>query len=66
MHHPLRSPRRSKDEIKAAFRRRAMELHPDRHAGAPEAVRAANDAAFRALNEAYQLLMDGKACCCCC
>lgn len=39
-------------DIKAAFRRRAMELHPDRNAS-PGAT-----AAFQRLNEAYALLSD--------
>jgi hypothetical protein len=32
---------------------------PCRHTTASEGVKAANDAAFKALNQAYQALMDG-------
>ncbi|WP_300974402.1 molecular chaperone DnaJ [Sphingomonas sp. LHG3406-1] len=46
---------RSADEraIKAAFRKAAMECHPDRHGGCPERT-----AKFKQLNEAYDCLKD--------
>jgi hypothetical protein len=34
-----------------------------RHSMAPDAVKRAHDAAFKALNEAYQALMDGALLC---
>ena len=40
-------------EVKAAFRKRAAEHHPDRNPGDPEA-----QVRFRELNEAYQILSD--------
>ncbi|WP_114226473.1 MULTISPECIES: molecular chaperone DnaJ [Sphingomonas] len=40
-------------EIKAAFRRLAMECHPDRHGGCTD-----KEAKFKALNEAYDCLKD--------
>lgn len=43
----------SADEIKAAFRARARETHPDRNAGSQ-----ASEAAFKEVNEAYQVLGD--------
>jgi molecular chaperone DnaJ len=39
--------------IKAAYRRLAMECHPDRHGGCPE-----QEAKFKQLNEAYDCLKD--------
>lgn len=39
--------------IKAAFRKAAMDCHPDRHGGCPE-----KEAHFKALNEAYDVLKD--------
>jgi len=46
---------RSADEraIKAAFRKAAMECHPDRNGGCPE-----REKQFKALNEAYDVLKD--------
>ena len=41
-------------ELKSAFRKRAMECHPDRHPDDPEA-----EARFKELNEAYGILSDG-------
>lgn len=41
-------------EIKAAYRRRAMEWHPDKHSGDTLA-----EIGFRLAKEAYDLLMEG-------
>jgi hypothetical protein len=46
-------PDASMDEIRAAYRRRAAPLHPDRRPGDAEAARI-----FHQLNEAYQILSD--------
>eukprot|EP00928_Gymnodinium_smaydae_P010316 TRINITY_DN1387_c0_g3_i1.p1 TRINITY_DN1387_c0_g3~~TRINITY_DN1387_c0_g3_i1.p1 ORF type:complete len:629 (+),score=114.72 TRINITY_DN1387_c0_g3_i1:26-1888(+) len=43
----------SKEEVKAAYRRLAMEWHPDRH---PEARKAEAEARFKAINEAHEAL----------
>jgi molecular chaperone DnaJ len=40
-------------EMKIAFRKAAMQCHPDRHPGDVEA-----EARFKELNEAYQILTD--------
>jgi len=41
--------------MKSAFRKKAMECHPDRHPGDPEA-----EAKFKELNEAYGILSDDQ------
>ncbi len=41
--------------MKSAFRKKAMECHPDRHPDDPEA-----EARFKELNEAYGVLSDGQ------
>ena len=43
------------DEIRAAFRRRALHCHPDRNRDNPEAARL-----FKEINQAYQVLSDPK------
>lgn len=41
------------EEIKKAYRKKAMDLHPDRHGGDK-----AKEADFKKLNEAYSVLSD--------
>ena len=45
-------------EIKQAYKRKCMEWHPDRHAGAPEEQRAAAEKNFKALGEALEIMED--------
>lgn len=47
------APTATAAQIKAAYRRLALQLHPDRNAGSAEA-----EEAFKRLNDAYQLLSD--------
>jgi hypothetical protein len=42
------------EEIKAAYRKKALELHPDRHAGA--SAKAYYEKRFKELSEAYELI----------
>jgi len=45
-------------EVKHAYRRLAMRLHPDRHGQAPAGDRQRAEDALRRLNEAYRVLRD--------
>lgn len=46
----------SADEIKRAYRKQALEWHPDRHQGDKEAA----EKRFKEINEAYQVLSDSQ------
>jgi len=46
------------DEIKKAYKKGALRLHPDRMAGKPEAEKEAATAKFKELNEANEVLLD--------
>ena len=48
------------DEVKAAFRKRAKDLHPDKTIGLPPEERHKKEEEFKAVNEAYQVLSDDK------
>lgn len=48
------------DDIKKAYRRRALDHHPDRHANATEAEKKEQEKKFKELGEAYGILSDPK------
>lgn len=48
------------DEIKKAFKKLAMQFHPDRFAGKPEKEQKEAEAKFKDINEAYHVLSDPK------
>lgn len=50
----------SVDDIKKAYRKRALVHHPDRHAGAPELERREQERKFKEVGEAYGILSDPK------
>lgn len=50
----------NKAEIKAAYKRRAVECHPDKFASASQSVKAQKTREFQLLNEAYSCLYDDK------
>src|SRR4030066_1163010 len=47
----------SADELKKAYRKQALEWHPDRHQGADK---EAAEKRFKEINEAYQVLSDSQ------
>lgn len=48
----------TKEEIKQAFRRLAMEFHPDKHSQSPDHLRDSATVKFKQLSEAYETLID--------
>lgn len=48
----------SEDEIKKAYRKLAIKLHPDRFANATEAEKKDAEAKFKEINHAYEVLSD--------
>ncbi len=54
------TPDASMEQIKAAFRRQAQALHPDKHATADRSVQLAATASFCALREAYQAALEAS------
>lgn len=53
-------PHATQDEIKAAYRDKVKEYHPDIFSGQPEWVRAEAEAMSKKLNEAYGVLHDAQ------
>ncbi|KAK9842102.1 hypothetical protein WJX81_008442 [Elliptochloris bilobata] len=51
----------SADEIKAAFREKALKYHPDRHADSPARAQAEAARLFKQAKDAYEVLSDGAA-----
>ncbi|XP_045511069.1 dnaJ homolog subfamily C member 7 [Colias croceus] len=50
----------SEDDIKKAYRKRALVHHPDRHAGATDTERREQEKRFKEVGEAYGILSDPK------
>ncbi|XP_003741105.1 dnaJ homolog subfamily C member 7 [Galendromus occidentalis] len=50
----------SSDEIRKAYRRKALEHHPDRHASASDKQKQDQEKLFKELSEAYGILSDPK------
>uniref|UniRef100_A0A5B7BDZ9 J domain-containing protein n=1 Tax=Davidia involucrata TaxID=16924 RepID=A0A5B7BDZ9_DAVIN len=50
----------SKEEIKEAFRKLAMQFHPDKHAHSPKSVRDGATLRFKQVSEAYEVLIDDR------
>merc|ERR1712240_270422 len=50
----------NEEEIKKAYRKRAMIHHPDRHSGATEAEKKDHEHKFKEVGEAYAILSDEK------
>merc|ERR1719270_1912782 len=50
----------NEEEIKKAYRKRAMVHHPDRHAGATEVEKKDHEQKFKEVGEAYAILSDEK------
>ncbi|XP_050370919.1 chaperone protein dnaJ 72 [Argentina anserina] len=50
----------SKEEIKEAFRKLAVKLHPDKHSHSSKAVRDSATLRFKQASEAYQVLIDDR------
>ncbi|KAL6988602.1 hypothetical protein U1Q18_014355 [Sarracenia purpurea var. burkii] len=50
----------SKEEIKEAFRKLAMQFHPDKHSHSPNSVRDGATLRFKQASEAYEVLIDDR------
>ncbi|KAG6521422.1 chaperone protein dnaJ 72-like [Zingiber officinale] len=50
----------TKEEIKEAFRRSALQFHPDRHSQSSEDLREAASLKFKQASEAYEVLLDDR------
>ncbi|CAK7340346.1 unnamed protein product [Dovyalis caffra] len=50
----------TKDEIKEAYRRLALEFHPDKHSQSSNSVRERATLKFKQISEAYEILRNDK------
>ncbi|KAF7801413.1 chaperone protein dnaJ 72 [Senna tora] len=50
----------TKDEIKSAYKKLALQFHPDKHSQSSKAVRDHATLRFRQVSEAYEVLMDDR------
>jgi DnaJ like chaperone protein len=54
------SPSATKEEVKAAFRKHALQHHPDLHINSPEAVKKQSEAVFKLIKQSYEAIADGR------
>ncbi|XP_075732979.1 dnaJ homolog subfamily C member 7 isoform X1 [Rhipicephalus microplus] len=50
----------TEEDIKKAYRKRALMHHPDRHSDAPEDIKREHEKKFKEVGEAYNILSDPK------
>merc|ERR1712001_426901 len=50
----------NEEEIKKAYKKRALEHHPDRHVGGSESEKADHEMKFKEIGEAYGVLSDSR------
>lgn len=50
----------TKDQIKDAFRKMAIQFHPDKHSLSPKSVKDDATRRFKQISEAYEVLMDDR------
>merc|ERR1711902_329713 len=50
----------NEEEIKKAYKKRALEHHPDRHVGGSDAEKADHETKFKEIGEAYAVLSDSR------
>ncbi|GKV09165.1 hypothetical protein SLEP1_g20708 [Rubroshorea leprosula] len=50
----------TKDEIKEAFRKLAVQYHPDKHSQSPKTIRDSATLRFKQVSEAYEILSDDR------
>merc|ERR1719191_2460339 len=50
--------RASDQEIKKAYKKMALQYHPDRHSGASDQEKAENEIKFKEIGEAFEVLSD--------
>lgn len=52
------APTATEDEIKKAYKKKALLYHPDRNSGKSDAQKAENEKIFKEINSAYEILTD--------
>lgn len=54
------SPSATKEEVKAAFRKHALQHHPDMHVNSSDAVKKHAEATFKSIKAAFEAIEGGK------
>jgi len=54
------SPSATKAEVKAAFRKQALQHHPDMHINSSDAVKKHAEATFKSIKAAFEAIEGGK------